>query len=115
MKKTTKATDYYHAPPYNYNCAQAILKRFQQEFAIPEKMIEEFSAFGGGRVEGNICGALYAANTLLAQRGGKPLDEQFGNRCKSIRCKEIKGVYQTPCDYCVETAELLLSLSLKQV
>lgn len=56
---------YFHVLPQNLNCAQAVLKGFQNEFQISEKEIEEYRAWGGGRAEGGVCGALFAAERLL--------------------------------------------------
>ena len=60
-----KSLSYFHIPPESLNCAQAILKGFQQEFGITDQEIEEFRNNGGGRAEGGICGALFAAEKLL--------------------------------------------------
>lgn len=41
---------YFHTPPANLNCAQAILKGFQSEFNISDKEIEDYRFFFWGGV-----------------------------------------------------------------
>ena len=48
-----KKTAYEIYTTERLNCAQSILKGYQDEFEIPEEQINEFRAFGGGRAEEN--------------------------------------------------------------
>ena len=59
-----KASDYFHKED-SYNCAQAVLKYFQKEYTVSQEIIDSYSAYGGGRAEDGLCGALYAAKFLL--------------------------------------------------
>ena len=107
-----KSLLYYHAAPYNYNCAQSILKGFQNEFQIEESEIDTYRANGGGKAEGGVCGALYAANRLLAQAGKSPISEEFSQQAGSIYCKDIRGV-RLPCKELVRIADDLLAERMK--
>lgn len=58
---------YFHVSPENLNCAQAILKGFQKEFNISDTKIEEYRVCEGGRADGGMCGALFAAECIIRQ------------------------------------------------
>jgi hypothetical protein len=107
-----KSLLYYHAAPYNYNCAQSILKGFQHEFQVEESEIEAYRSNGGGKAEGGVCGALFAANRLLAQAGKSPISEEFALRAGSVYCKDIRGV-KLPCKELVRIADDLIAERLK--
>jgi len=47
------------------NCAQAVLRGFQQMLAIPDERIAAASAHGGGRAPEGLCGALHSALELV--------------------------------------------------
>ena len=103
---------YFHILPQNLNCAQAILKGFQNEFQISEKEIEEYRAWGGGRAEGGVCSALFAAERLLRQANKRGIHDEFLTVTKDIRCMEIKkGKF--PCLDCVRLADELVEMRLK--
>jgi hypothetical protein len=107
-KKTTKSEDFFHRKPENYNCAQSILKGFQEEFRIPDEVINDFRAYGGGRAENGLCGALYAANYLIRKKGGELLDTSFSNKVSFIKCKDIRQNKCCSCADCVKIADGLL-------
>ena len=106
MKK--KAEDFFHKKPENWNCAQAILKAYQEEFNISDSEIEDFRAFGGGRAKDGICGALFAAEKLLQKRNSDSIKNDFEKEVGSLFCKEIKAK-KFPCEACVKIADKLLS------
>ncbi len=113
-----KAEDYFHKPPYDYNCAQAILKAYQKKFNIPENLIEEFKANGGGRAEDGICGALYSALYLMRQNPEelKAIQNKFIKQIGSPYCKTIKQNNNTPCLKCVNTAFFIVKdILLKKI
>lgn len=85
-----KSEEYFHIYPENFNCAQAVLKGFQQEFNISEQEVAEYRAWGGGRAEGGVCGAVFAAERLLRQAGKESVAEEFRKKIGSILCSEIK-------------------------
>ena len=106
------SADYFHVKPDNLNCAQSILKGFQDEFGISDKEIEEYRAWGGGRAEGGMCGALFAAERLLRQAGKPSIQAEFAAVAKDTRCLEIKkGKF--PCPDCVRLADKLIESRLK--
>jgi len=81
---------YFHTLPGNLNCAQAVLKGFQNEFQITEQEIEEYRAWGGGRAAGGFCGAIFSAERILHQAGKESIIEEFRQKTGSILCSEIK-------------------------
>jgi len=105
--------DYFHAKPDNLNCAQAILKSFQKELDIPNSRIADFKAWGGGRAPEGICGALFAADILLAELGQPSIKEAFKERIGNINCLAIKRENKIPCHDCVRIADELLEKNKK--
>ncbi|HLP06145.1 MAG TPA: C-GCAxxG-C-C family (seleno)protein [Paludibacter sp.] len=103
---------YFHALPHNLNCAQAILRGFQQEFNITDKEIETYRAWGGGRADGGLCGALFAAERLLAEVGKESVVEEFRNQTGSMLCSELKGEKYT-CAELVRIADELVKQNMK--
>ncbi|WP_185957550.1 C-GCAxxG-C-C family (seleno)protein [Saccharicrinis carchari] len=102
--KTKIAEQLFHGAE-GYNCAQAILKTFQKEFEVDEQAIVAAARNGGGRAEGGLCGALYAAHQLL---GDNPLqqkiDMDFIAKGSSVRCREIRTERRLSCKQCVSLA-----------
>jgi len=103
---------HFHVQPENLNCAQAILKGFQKEFAVTDQEIEEYRAWGGGRAQDGICGALFSAERLLAQAGKPSITEEFNARAGDIRCREIKAI-KFSCIDCVRLADELIEKRIK--
>jgi len=102
-----RSEEYFHVLPEKLNCAQAVLKGFQKEFEISDCEIEEYRAWGGGRVEGGTCGALFAANRLLHQAGKESIEKEFRLIAGHTCCQEIKqGGF--PCLDCVRIADELV-------
>ncbi len=106
------AESYFHTAPENYNCAQAILKGFEQEFSVDKAQIDAFRAFGGGRTPLGICGALFAAQQLAPQYADN-LQTEFIKQCGSASCREMKQQRKVSCEECVKTADRLLTEMLK--
>ena len=106
-----KSEDYFHSLPENLNCAQAILKGFQKEFDITDQEIEEYRAWGGGRAEGGMCGALFAAERLLRQIGKESVVEEFNKKAGGLLCSEIKEK-QFTCTKYVRIADELVKKNL---
>jgi len=83
-----KAVEYYHGKE-NYNCAQAVMKACCA--LCSEEDISRLTGMGGGRAEGGLCGALYAANKLLSGEDKKKmLVDKFREAAGSEKCREIK-------------------------
>ncbi len=114
MEKTTriKAEEYFHKPPVSYSCSQAVLLGFREEFGVTERDVEEFARYRGGLAPEGYCGALYAANTLLARRGLGPVTEEFRAVAGAAKCREIKGSLKIPCVECVRLADSLVAQKL---
>lgn len=109
MHNRLNSFHYFHAQPDNLNCAQAILKGFQKEFGISDQEIEEYRAWGGGRAEGGMCGALFAAERLLRQIGKESVIEDFRQKTGSLLCSDIKEKQFTCAEYVRIADELVLS------
>jgi len=107
-----KSDQYFHTQPDNLNCAQAILKGFQNEFNITEQEIEEYRAWGGGRANDGICGALFSAEGLLRKIGKPGITEEFKAIVGEIRCLDIKKA-MFPCKDCVLVADGILEKKIK--
>ncbi|MFZ5807445.1 MAG: C-GCAxxG-C-C family (seleno)protein [Verrucomicrobiota bacterium] len=106
--KSEDVVKYYHGAE-RYNCAQAILKGFQEKFGIPQEKIDAFRAYGAGRSEGNWCGALYSAKYLLNDpEKEKFFEQKFTEMTGGTKCKEIRKKNQVPCVKCVEAAAKIL-------
>lgn len=94
------------------NCAQSILRGFQERFQVGEERIAEARTWGGGRAENGLCGALHAARVL---GGAEEVKERFRERfiesAGSDRCREIRSLKRLSCGECVELAARLLEES----
>lgn len=100
--KSEQAKTHFHGVE-GLNCAQAIFKAFQNEFEVSDTHIADNKKNCGGRVGGNICGALFAAKELLPQHAEK-ITELFNEKAQFPTCREIKTVSQYPCRECVGLA-----------
>ncbi len=68
-------------------------------------MIDSYSAYGGGRAEDGLCGALYAAKTLLNDpEKTELLKKEFSVKAGSVKCREIMKLKKLPCADCVDLA-----------
>lgn len=91
------------------NCAQSILKGFQEQKAITEHMITQASGLGGGHAQDGRCGALHAALTLVDDtHTSEAMSQAFVQKTGSEQCREIRKKRVMPCDKCVELAATLL-------
>jgi hypothetical protein len=97
-----KSKRYFHGKE-GYNCAQAVAAGFSAEDLLPS-----LSASGGGRADGGLCGALYAAELLAGGQGAELIRSRFQEEIGAIVCREIKRTFRVPCEQCVETAAKLL-------
>lgn len=87
-----------------YNCAQTVYAAFKGGDA---EGLEELSKCGGGKAPEGLCGALYSAVKLCPGAADK-IREEFSEATGSQFCREIKTVYRTPCEKCVEVAAKLV-------
>ena len=108
-----RAISFFHRKPENYNCAQAILLAFQEEFNIDDEKVHVFKAFGGGRAPKGYCGALYAALSLdLPQEVKNEIESKFIQAARFITCREIKINKTLSCIECVQLAENIVNQAL---
>ncbi len=96
----SKAENYFHGEE-GFNCAQAVLKTFQNEYELTDELILEHKKSGGGRVEGNICGALHAATLLeTAEESRERFHQAFVEAAGSVTCRDIRKLGQLSCRSC---------------
>jgi hypothetical protein len=108
-----KALAWFHGED-NFNCAQAVLKAFQEECGVPDAEISEQVKSGGGRADGGVCGALFAAMLLAAPEQAATIEACFVNETGSSRCREIRATGKLDCRACVALAARLLSGNCRQ-
>lgn len=104
-----KAKELFHGKE-GYNCAQAILAAFKEQFNISQETIDAHKKFGGGRAEDNTCGAIYALKAIIKdEKEYLNLRNKFSEIAKSHQCKPIKKQQTLSCQECVvEAAKLLM-------
>lgn len=100
---------YFHVAPWGYNCAQSVLKAYVGQGGISEEDVERAKAWGGGRAEGGLCGALYAANIVAERLGKASLTEGFRDKIGHTRCADIKSKKRVSCVECIRIADELLA------
>lgn len=112
----TKSLEFFRRKPENFNCAQALLKGFQAACEVEEKTIESFRAYGGGRAEGGLCGAIFAAEYLRKQQNppseNSSLVPAFTAKVQAITCRDIRTQKIHSCEDCVYFADELLNAAL---
>ena len=92
------------------NCAQAVLRAFQTEYSVSYRDIEAASTAGGGRVDGGVCGALYAGMSLIDDESTRQqINAEFESQVGSIICSEIKEEGRVSCKECVAIAAKIIS------
>lgn len=102
-----KALAHFRNP---YNCAQAVLKAFQDVHAIPDQHIEDMASCGGGRAEGGTCGALHAAQQLIKDEVMRQkLNESFLQEAGALTCHEVRSLKKLSCADCVQTAARIVA------
>ena len=104
-----------------YNCAQSVTVALSDQTKLSEEALRQISAgfcAGMGNLEAT-CGALIGVGMIagLKTEGKgtlgvtKKIQEEFGRRCGSIKCKELKTVSDgkplCPCEECVRNAVLI--------
>ncbi|MCP3966874.1 MAG: hypothetical protein GY718_11060 [Lentisphaerae bacterium] len=103
MKKK-KASDFFHKED-SLNCAQAILKFFEDNETVSSELITEYKAFGGGRAPRQVCGALYGTMHLLqCPEKIKEAEKFFLEQAGAIECEAIKAAGKVSCAKCVDLA-----------
>ncbi|MFA6418201.1 MAG: C-GCAxxG-C-C family protein [Candidatus Margulisiibacteriota bacterium] len=98
------------------NCAQSVIKAFQEHFGHDDKAVAEFLACGSGNAPGGVCGAYYAARHLLEKKSPDKIsefDSWFKEKACSLSCKEIRQGRKLSCLGCVEKAAEFVKSSLR--
>ena len=109
----SQASRFYHGPE-GYNCAQAVLKYFQNDLRISDEAIASSKGLGGGRAPQGRCGALHAALTLIDDEGMKAeLEERFRTAAGASVCRDIRSLNKLSCKDCVDTAAALAEKIMK--
>lgn len=98
-----KALALFTAVPKLHNCAQAIVAA-----AGREDLVAEFAAFGGGRAEGGLCGALYGALAVVSECDKEALKRDFAQLAGSETCRELKMSQKLSCLEAVRIAGRLV-------
>jgi hypothetical protein len=112
MNKEDFAKSKYHGPE-GYNCAQAVMAAFQDEFGLNDQDIASLKSAGGGRAEGGICGASYAAKALVKNPDfHAEIDKAFTAEGGSTACRQIRENGKMPCKECVGLAARLVAENL---
>ena len=97
------------------NCAQSILAAFKAHFQVGDQEIEKFLAHGGGNAPGGVCGAYFAAKSLIKKHHPDKLTE-FENfflaQAGSLKCRDIRQLKKLSCLGCIEkSAEFVSKLT----
>jgi len=101
-----KATDTFHHPDFNHNCAQAVAYHWKELYP-DTSVVEKYVEYGGGRAPQGKCGALFAAMNASPDHA-QEIEQEFFQQVGATTCREIKTVSKTPCLRCVEVADLLV-------
>jgi hypothetical protein len=89
------------------NCAQAVIKAFEERFGINEATFKKFASYGGGGAPEGLCGAYCAARHLIEIRSPdkvKEFEDFFLAQAGSLKCTEIRKDKKLSCLGCVEKA-----------
>ena len=91
------------------NCAQSILKAFQEQKNISSDEISAARKLGGGKADNGTCGALHSALRLLDDPEKKEsVRKSFVEVAGSEQCREIRAQNLISCQQCVEIAARFL-------
>lgn len=98
-QKIKNALAKFHNP---YSCAQTVYAAFAEN--PTQERLDEMKRMSGGRAEGGLCGALFAAKAFVPAEKAGELAQYFESRAGSRLCREIKAKFKTPCADCVRIA-----------
>ena len=98
------------------NCAQAVLRGFQQVLGIADERIAAAAAHGGGRAPEGLCGALHSALELVDRPEDKAaIRAEFERQAGDVTCRAVRSLKQLSCSDCVRlAAELVLARTTPQ-
>lgn len=108
-KKGNSAVSFFHATPNNYNCAQSIIKNYQDKIRISDEDIElKYRSKGGGRAEDGLCGAVYSAYQILDKDKGDRIKAKVETALGGYTCRKLKAELKVPCTKIVELVDVLI-------
>lgn len=99
-----RAEQFFKGP---FNCAQAVLKTFEQSHNISSDEIEAMAKMGGGRAENGMCGALYAAKEIINSEHFEEIEKEFVSKAGSAKCRDIRKLGKLSCLECVAISAIL--------
>lgn len=109
MSDKKRAIHFFHTAPNNYNCAQSIIKTYQNIININDEEIEsQYRCKGGGRAEGGFCGAVLSAYHILGKDKGDVIKSTIEERLGGCTCRKLKGELKIPCKQIVEMVDDLI-------
>ncbi len=100
------AKNTFHHPVYCHNCAQAIANKWKALYN-DENIVETMKSCGGGRAEGGLCGALYAAIQAIPTKR-EEIIAKFKAEAGDILCHDLKSKNRTPCVKCIDIADQIV-------
>ena len=96
----------YHAKHLG-NCAMSVAAAWLNAHQGDMSEVESFRSCGGGRAEGGLCGALYAALQYCPAQKDK-ITEEFRKRCNGTLCSELRPSKNHTCNDRVGVAAEIL-------
>lgn len=93
------------------NCGQSVISAFKEKFSLSEEMVGNFAKYGGGRAPDGVCGALFAAKTILsASKPEKVLEceSHLLTLAGALKCRDIRSSGKLSCLGCVEKVSEIL-------
>lgn len=115
QKKKLEASLYFHNKANNWNCAQSVLKAHQDRVELSDEELElSYRSKGGGRAEGGLCGAVYAASLLLKEKDRPKLLSHFEERTGGLTCARLKGKCGRSCQELVQVADDVVTAMLTE-
>lgn len=107
----TRALDSYTGKSgARLNCAQSVAFAGKSEFGLSDAELESFGGCGGGRAPDGLCGAIYAASSLIAKKSSLHAEQalsEFKDAIGEVHCRAIRGARVHPCMDCVAQAAIL--------
>lgn len=92
------------------NCAQSVLRGYQELYDVSDERILNAKQHGGGRAPEGLCGALHSALELVNDDSKAALlKEKFLNDAGALKCSEIRALKKLSCAGCVQLAAELLN------
>lgn len=95
----------YYKGQEKYNCAQSVIRAFYDVVDTNLLAVEGFKKYGGGRAEGGLCGALYAAKRIMGDdERAQKVESLFAEEVGDVVCYSIRQTKHVSCVACVEIA-----------